>query len=58
MDKIDKSKYTPMMQHYLQLKEENPDAIMMYRLGGKGTDVRRAVSRSKILYYPSGKKGL
>ena len=33
MDKIDKSKYTPMMQHYLQLKEENPDAILMYRLG-------------------------
>lgn len=29
----DKSKYTPMMQHYLQLKEENPDAILMYRLG-------------------------
>ena len=22
-----------MMQHYLQLKEENPDAILMYRLG-------------------------
>lgn len=30
---MDKSKYTPMMQHYLQLKEENPDAILMYRLG-------------------------
>ena len=30
---MDKSKYSPMMQHYLQLKEENPDAILMYRLG-------------------------
>ncbi len=30
---MDKSQYTPMMQHYLQLKEENPDAILMYRLG-------------------------
>ena len=26
-------KYTPMMQHYLQMKEENPDAILFYRLG-------------------------
>lgn len=33
ISKIDKSKVTPMMQHYLQLKEENPDAILMYRLG-------------------------
>lgn len=26
-------KYTPMMQHYLKLKEENPDSILFYRLG-------------------------
>ena len=26
-------KYTPMMQHYLQMKEENPNAILFYRLG-------------------------
>lgn len=25
--------YTPMMQHYLKLKEENQDAILFYRLG-------------------------
>lgn len=25
--------YTPMMQHYLKMKEENPDAILFYRLG-------------------------
>lgn len=24
---------TPMMQHYLSLKDQNPDAILMYRLG-------------------------
>lgn len=30
---MDKSKYSPMMQHYLRLKEKNPDAILMYRLG-------------------------
>lgn len=30
---MDKSQYTPMMQHYLELKEQNPDAILMYRLG-------------------------
>ena len=28
-----KKKYTPMMQHYLKMKEENPDAILFYRLG-------------------------
>lgn len=28
-----KKKYTPMMQHYLRLKEENPDVILFYRLG-------------------------
>lgn len=26
-------KYTPMMLHYLKMKEENPDAILFYRLG-------------------------
>ena len=26
-------KYTPMIQHYLKMKEENPDAILFYRLG-------------------------
>ena len=26
-------KYTPMMQHYLKMKEENTDAILFYRLG-------------------------
>lgn len=28
-----RKKYTPMMQHYLKMKEENPDAILFYRLG-------------------------
>ena len=26
-------KYTPMMQHYLKMKEENPDSIFFYLLG-------------------------
>lgn len=26
-------KYTSMMQHYLKMKEENPDSILFYRLG-------------------------
>ena len=26
-------KYTPMMQHFLKMKEENPDSILFYRLG-------------------------
>ena len=26
-------KYTPMTQHYLKMKEENPDSILFYRLG-------------------------
>lgn len=30
---IDKSQYSPMMQHYLELKEEHPDEILFYRLG-------------------------
>lgn len=28
-----KGKYTPMMNHYLEVKEKNPDAIIFYRLG-------------------------
>ena len=27
------TEYTPMMQHYLKMKEENPDSILFYRLG-------------------------
>lgn len=30
---MSEKKYTPMMQHYLQLKEENPEPILFYRLG-------------------------
>ena len=30
---MDKNKLSPMMQHYLQTKEECPDAILFYRLG-------------------------
>ncbi len=30
---MDKTQYTPMMQHYLELKEKHPDTILMYRLG-------------------------
>ena len=26
-------KYTPMMQHYLKMKEENPESILVYRVG-------------------------
>ena len=26
-------KYTPMMQHYLKMNEENPDSILFYRFG-------------------------
>lgn len=33
MQMAEKNKYTPMMQHYLQMKKENPDAIIFYRLG-------------------------
>lgn len=31
--KIDKSKLTPVMQQYVDFKEENPDALLMFRLG-------------------------
>ncbi len=27
------SEYTPMMKHYLQIKAQNPDALVFYRLG-------------------------
>ena len=27
------AEYSPMMQHYLQTKEEYPDCILFYRLG-------------------------
>lgn len=30
---MSEKKYTPMMQHYLKMKAENPDAILFYRLG-------------------------
>ncbi len=29
----DKSKLTPVMQQYVDMKEENPDALLMFRLG-------------------------
>ncbi len=29
----EKGKYTPMMNHYLEVKEKHPDAILFYRLG-------------------------
>lgn len=30
---MSEKKYTPMMQHYIKLKEENPEPILFYRLG-------------------------
>ena len=30
---IDRTKLSPMMQHYLKTKDENPDSILFYRLG-------------------------
>ena len=30
---IDRTKLSPMMQHYLSTKDENPDSILFYRLG-------------------------
>lgn len=30
---VDKTKLTPMMQQYFQVKDEYPDSILMYRLG-------------------------
>ena len=28
-----KNTYTPMMQHYLEIKQQHQDAIIFYRLG-------------------------
>ena len=33
MDEVDKSKLSPMMQHYVSIKESYPDIIIFYRLG-------------------------
>ena len=33
LNEIDKSKLSPMMMHYVELKEKNQDVILMYRLG-------------------------
>ena len=33
MSKPDKAKLSPMMQHYMDVKEQYPDVILMYRLG-------------------------
>mgnify|MGYP004691399021 CR=1 FL=1 len=32
-EKIDKSKYTPMMRQYLDIKENYPDTLVFYRIG-------------------------
>ena len=32
-DEVDKSKITPMMRQYLEIKEENVDNILFFRLG-------------------------
>lgn len=32
-EKIDKSKYTPMMRQYLDIKEQYPDTLVFFRLG-------------------------
>jgi len=31
--KVDRSALTPMMQHYIEMKEQYPHAVMLYRLG-------------------------
>ena len=33
LNSVDKSKLSPMMAHYVELKEKYPDVILMYRLG-------------------------
>ncbi len=33
MNEVDKSKLSPMMQHYVSIKKEYPDTIVFYRLG-------------------------
>ena len=32
-ENIDKSKYTPMMRQYLEIKEQYKDALVFFRLG-------------------------
>ena len=32
-ENIDRSKLSPMMQHYVQIKEQHPDCLILYRLG-------------------------
>ena len=32
-DEVDRSKITPMMQQYLEIKDANPDIIILFRLG-------------------------
>ena len=32
-NEVDKSRITPMMRQYLEIKEKNEDAIIFYRLG-------------------------
>ena len=33
MSEVDLTKVTPMMRHYIDVKKENPDVIIFYRLG-------------------------
>ena len=33
LSEVNKSKLSPMMMHYVELKEKYPDVILMYRLG-------------------------
>ena len=33
VNEIDRSKLSPMMQHYLKTKDEYPDSVLFYRLG-------------------------
>ena len=33
LNSVDKTKLSPMMMHYVELKEKYPDVILMYRLG-------------------------
>lgn len=30
---LDRAKLTPMFQHYIQIKEQNPNALLLYRVG-------------------------
>lgn len=33
MDQIDRKQLSPMMQHYMSIKDQHPDCLVMYRLG-------------------------